>query len=165
MKFKEKFTIAFAFLLFTSTSFAVSDAGYAIAAFRDGCLKKGLNPSQTFKVFSDYGFINPTKDKLVFEWKGVGYAGLGHTALEGSEDEFYSGGCFVYLKGTPIMQVATTINNLLTAENQDMTVKKISNDFYWILPKINGSNPLIIVSEKDAGDYAGHVLMMISELK
>lgn len=153
------------FGLFILPVYSYADAGYAIAAFRDGCLKPGQDDSQVYETFKEYGFSEPTDDKLVFEWSDVGYAGFGLVANEGAEDELGMGGCFVYLKGTPTIKVATTVNSLLVDKSNNIRTKKIENDYYWIMPEADGVRPLVIVSEKNSGKYAGHVMMMLTELK
>ena len=139
MKYKMNLLIStLAFVLFTFSAYSYADAGYAIAAFRDGCLKSGQDNSEVYEIFNEYGFSMPTDDKLVFEWNGVGYAGFGAIAKEGSESEVYTGGCFVYLKGTPIIKVATTVNSLLKEKSKSIETRKIENDFYWIMPEVEG---------------------------
>lgn len=166
MRSKISFLIStVAFGLFILPVYSYADAGYAIAAFRDGCLKPGQDDSQVYEIFKEYGFSEPTDDKLVFEWSGVGYAGFGLVANEGAEDEPGIGGCFVYLKGTPTIKVATTVNSLLVEKSKNIKTKKIKNDYYWIMPEVDGVRPLVIVSEKNSGKYAGHVMMMLTELK
>ena len=166
MRSKISFLIStVAFGLFILPVYSYADAGYAIAAFRDGCLKSGQDDSQVYEIFKEYGFSGPTDDKLVFEWSGVGYAGFGLVANEGAEDEPGMGGCFVYLKGTPTIKVATTVNSLLVEKSKNIRTKKIENDYYWIMPEADGVRPLVIVSEKNSGKYAGHVMMMLTELK
>ena len=154
-------------LFFTSSILSFyghADEGYAIAAFRDGCLNSTPDYSGASDIFKKYGFSTPTSDKLVLEWKGVGYAGFGLTAKEGAEDKPYSNGCFVYLRGTPLIKVATTVNFLLKEKKQNIRNRQVGNDLYWMLPKVNGNTPLVIVSEKDSGQYAGHVMMMLTEI-
>jgi len=166
MRSKISFLIStVAFGLFILPVYSYADAGYAIAAFRDGCLKSGQNDSQVYETFKEYCFLEPTGDKLVFEWSGVGYAGFGLVANEGAEDEPGMGGCFVYLKGTPTIKVATTVNSLLVEKSKNIRTKKIENDYYWIMPEVDGVRSLVIVSEKSSGKYAGHVMMMLTELK
>lgn len=166
MRYRLNFLIStLVFGSLTLSFYSHADAGYAIAAFRDGCLKTGQDDSQVYEIFREYGFSKPTDDKLVFEWSGVGYAGFGLVANEGAKDESGIGGCFVYLKGTPTIKVATTVNSLLVEKGKDIRTKKIEDDYYWIMPEVKGVRPIVIVSEKNSGKYAGHVMMMLTELK
>ncbi|MEM8839925.1 MAG: hypothetical protein AAGE89_17690 [Pseudomonadota bacterium] len=157
--------IALSFIATTLSATSVfADAGSALAAFRDGCIAKAPDYSGAYKTFSDYGFKKPTADQAIFAWDGVGFAGLGHTAKEGSEDEIYASGCLVYLKGTPFIKIATTVNFLVKEKFKFIKTSQHGNDLYWFVDRGNKKPSMVIVSEKSEGKYAGYTLMMITEL-
>lgn len=140
------------------------DGAYAIAAFRDGCLNQSPDYSDTYDTFKKYGFSVSTSDELMLEWVGIGYAGFGYAGKEGSKAEKYKS-CIVYLKGVPFIKVATTVNFLLKEKHGSIKHKQIGKDLYWNLPKTEGINQLVTVSEKNNGNYEGYIMMMLTELE